>query len=148
MELAITRSCAVDQGTWLREPSQHFVLTIRVAFSEDERWTIDAHSLYHHVILNRTPPWYFPALRQAQRNQDRAAEQGEAFEWPWYVPPSVPPEWILTVARLLEDPVYTVTFDPAYELSEFEPRMMAAFRDFKQFLSAYGSRPETVYRRF
>ena len=148
MELAVTRSCAVDRGSWLRKPSQIFILTVTVNFSEEERWVIDARHLYEHVILDRTPPWYPAALREAERAQERAGKSGEAFEWPWYLPPSVPPEWQLTVARLLEDPVYIVTFTSAWELAGFEPRLMAAFRDFTGFLRTYGARPETVYRRF
>src|SRR4051812_48596595 len=127
MELTVTRSHAVDYGTWLRAPSQLFILTAMVRFSAEESWVIDAHYLYDHVVLDRTPPWYFPALREAQRGQERAERDGGAFEWPWYLPPTVPAEWKLTVAGLLEEPTYTVTFQTAYELAEFEPRMMAAF---------------------
>lgn len=147
MDLAVSRDCTVDRGTWLREPSQRFILATRVDFSEEERWVIGAHHLYQHIVLDRTPPWYFGALREAERAKERAEKSGEAFEWPRYLPPSVPPEWKLTVARLLADPVYTVTFDSAHELAGFEPRLMAAFREFAEFLRAYGSRPGVVHRR-
>lgn len=147
MDLAVTRSWAADRGTWLRAPSRVFFLTATVSFSHKERWAIDAHNLFHHVIFDRTPPWYFPALREAERARERALRDGTRFEWPWYVPPSVPPEWVVTVARLLENPCITVTFDMADELDDFEPRMLTAFAGFKRFLTGYASRPETVHWR-
>ena len=148
MELTVTRSYVKDEGSWLHPPAQSFVLTSNVTFSSEERWIIDTHNLYHHRILDRTPPWYFSALKDAQRSKARAEREGEEFEWPWYVPPTLPEEWWLTVERLLCDPIYIVTFETALELNNFEPRMMAAFAQFGQFLRQYGSRPRTIVRRF
>lgn len=148
MELALTRTAVADPGTWLRAPSQVFSLTALVRFSQEERWLIENYNLFDHLIFDRTPPWYFRSLREAERNQERAEQTGERFDWPWYVPSAAPPEWKLTVAQLLGNPRYTVTFGSAYELAQFEPRMMAAFAEFKQFLRSYGSRPQTVHWRF
>ena len=148
MEIAVSRSHVAHPATWLRDPVQLFLLTTTVRLSQEERWTIDAHNLYHHVIFDRTPPWYFPALREAERAQERAERDGMSFEWPWYVPPSVPPEWIVTVVQLIESPVFTITFGTASELNDLEPRMLAAFAAFKRFLGAYGSRPNMVSWRF
>jgi hypothetical protein len=148
MEITVSRSHVARPATWLRDPTQIFILTTTVRFSHEEHWTIGAYNLHHHVVFDRTPPWYFPARREAERAQERAERDAAPFEWPWYVPRTVPPEWIVTVARIIESPAFAVTFRTASELGEFEPRMMAAFAAFKRFLGAYGSRPSTVYWRF
>lgn len=143
MEIAISRRCELDPGGLLSDPSETFILTIAVTFSEEELWIIRSRNLYHHEILDRTPPWYFPALREAERAKEKAETDGQRFEWPWYLPRAVPPEWKLTVANLLDNPVYAVTFGSAYELAQFEPRLRAALMQFKQFVMGYGARPET-----
>ena len=148
MEIVVSRSHVADPGTWLRDPSKTFMLTVSVSFSHEERWIIEAHSLYHHVVFDRTPPWYLPALREAQRAKERTERDGARFEWPWYLPASVPPEWIVTIRRLLERPVFVVRFNSAAELDAFEPRLMAAFANLKRFLSRYSARPHTVAWRF
>jgi hypothetical protein len=147
MNLAVHRSHDVDPGGWLRQPSQTFVLTTVARFSAEELWVIHSHSLYHHVILDRTPHWYAGALRDALRKQQQAAQDDLAFEWPYWLPPSIPDEWVLTIARLIENPVYVITFRTASELAEFEPRLVMAFSAFKHFLDAYGSRPTTMHWR-
>jgi hypothetical protein len=148
MEVAVCRSHVADPGTWLRQSSQAFVLTAEVRFSQEERWAIEAHNLYHHVIFDRTPPWYLPAFREAERSKERAERDGVRFEWPWFVPLAVPVDWIVTVAGLLASPVFAVSFNTAAELAEFEPRMLGAFARFKRFLDGYDARPQTTYWRF
>lgn len=144
MDVSLTRSYCKDRGSLLREPREIFILVAHVAFSAEDLWVIEAHNLHRHLILDRTPPWYAGELRNAER---RAADDPE-FEWPDYLPPAIPPQWRLTVKRLLADPEYTVTFDSAQELHEFEPRLMAAFAQFGRFLRECGCRPETIWRRF
>lgn len=144
MDVTVTRSWASDRGTWLRAPSQAFVLTATITFSNEERWAIEVHNLFDHVIFDRTPSWYFPALREATRARERAESDGTPYEWPWHLPPSVPPEWIVSVARLLENPRLAITFNTAQELDGFEPRMLAAFANFKRFLTGYAARPDTA----
>ena len=147
MDIAVSRSHIAHPATWLRDPIQLFILTTTVRFSAEERWTIGAYNLYHHVIFDRTPPWYFPALRDAERDRERAERDEVPYEWPWYVPLSPPAEWIVSVARLIESPAFAVTFRTASELDAFEPRMLAAFAQFKQFIGTYGARPNTVHWR-
>ncbi len=148
MQVSLTRSHEDDPGTWWRPSSRSFILIAEIAFSVEDRWIIDAYNLCHHVILDRTPGWYFSALREAERAKERAQQNGERYEWPWHVPPARPEEWALTVERALADPVYAVTFGTAQELADFEPRLLAAFAEFGQFLKRYGSRPRTITRRF
>ena len=143
MEVVVSRRCDTDPGGLLRRASETFTLIIEVTFSAEELWAIRSRNLYHHEILDRTPPWYFTALREAQRAKERAEANGEHFEWPWFLPPSVPPEWKLTVADLLDNPVYAVSFDSAYELTQFEPRLRAACVQLKDFLMGYAARSET-----
>lgn len=143
MEVVVTRRPVDERGGLLREPRLSFVLTVTVSFSHEERWLIDAHHLYHHEIFDRTPPWYWTALRQAEHAKARAQHDGEDFEWPWHVPPTPPEEWRVSIARLIEDPTFTVSFDTAAELDHFERRLRQAFANFKTFLSSYGSRNET-----
>jgi hypothetical protein len=147
MHLAISRGHRGDPGGWLRRPSETFALTTTVTFSADELWVIRAHNLYRHIILDRTPSWYFSALQDAIRQKERMEKEGVVFEWPQHLPPSIPDEWIMAVEHLLRCPQYVVTFRSAYELSQFEPRLRAAFTEFKRFLDTYGSRPTTSYWR-
>lgn len=148
MDVAVTRSQIAQPATWLRDTTQVFILTTAVRFSNEERWAIATYNLYHHVVFDRTPPWYFPALRDAERARKRAADAGARYDWPWYVPPSVPPEWIVTVGRLIREPVFETRFRSAAELDEFEPRILAAFGRFKRFLGQYTNRPHTSQWRF
>jgi len=148
VEVAVAYSHESDPGRWLREPSETFILTARIEFSAEECWLLNTHNLYHHVVFDRTPPWYFSALREAERQQESAERDGLTFVWPYYLPLSIPDEWIVTAARLLENPFYIVTFNTASERAEFEPRLMAALWEFKGFLERCGSRPSVVYRRF
>jgi hypothetical protein len=120
-----------------------FALVTRVAFSMEERWMIEAHDLYHHIAFDRTPQWYAGAVAGAQRRE--AAEPD--FQWPADLPRTAPREWRPTVEALLLDSVYIVTFNSAWELDEFEPRLGSAFEQFSRFLHRYGSRPQTVVRR-
>ena len=147
MDIAVTRSQIADPGGWLRPPSQTFYLLTTVSFTHEERWSIHNHNLYHHVIFDRTPPWYPSALRQARQAQEHAERNGKPYEWPWYVPLEPPAEWQVSVGRLIQVPTFVVTFDTAADLQHFEGRMRAAFENFAQFLRSYSSRPETTYWR-
>ena len=147
MQLAVTRSHEFDPGGWLRQPSQTFVLTTVARFSNEEVWVINTHSLYHHIIVDRTPVWFPGMLRETLRRQEQAERAGQPFEWPHWLPASIPEEWVLSAGRLLVDPLYVVTFRTAHELAEFEPRLCAAFLSFKRFLEGYGSRPATLQWR-
>lgn len=120
-----------------------FALIAVVTFLYEEQWAIAAHCLYHHLVLDRTPPWYATALKNALKR-----EHDPEFIWPTNLPRLVPPHWRLTVGELLDNPIYRVEFDTAQLLHEFEPRFLAAFEIASRFIHSYSSRPETLYRRF
>jgi hypothetical protein len=148
MEVSLTRSFEEDPGGLLRQPSRSFILIATISFSAEDVWVIDTHNLYHHAIVDRTPQWYYPALRENERAEERAKQEGERYDWPWHVPRALPEEWVLTAERALHDPIFAVTFETAQELNDFEPRMIAAFAEFARFLRNYGARPRTITRRF
>ena len=45
MEVVVSRSHIAEPATWLRDPTQLFILTTAVRFSAEERWMIDAYNL-------------------------------------------------------------------------------------------------------
>ncbi|MGE3279577.1 MAG: hypothetical protein AB7H90_05325 [Alphaproteobacteria bacterium] len=145
MRVAVSRGQESGPG---RTPGRFFVLTAHIIFSAENLWAIAHYDLFHHTILDRTPSWYFRMLRDAERAKARAETRREPYEWPRDLPPQLPDEWVLTVEKALRNPIYTVKFDTAQQLSEFEPRMRAAFAEFAAFLNRYGSRPETITWRF
>lgn len=120
-----------------------FALIAAAAFLYEEQWAIEAHCLHHHRILDRTPPWYPAALKNALKR-----EHDPDFVWPDYLPRSAPPQWRLTIGELLEDPIYRVEFTTAQQLQDFEPRLLAAFENTSRFIRSYSNRPEILYRRF
>jgi hypothetical protein len=145
MRIAVSRGQESDPSSM---SGRFFVLTAHITFLAEDLWIIVHHDLFHHTILDRTPPWYFRALRDTERAKTRAEARGEYYQWPRDLPPQLPDEWVLSVEQALRNPIYKVKFDTAQQLSEFEPRMRAAFVQFAKFLSQYGSRPETITWRF
>jgi hypothetical protein len=149
MNVDVERGYVDDPGDFIRPPVRFFKLTATIWFSAEQRWVITAHNLFRHKILDARSPWYERERRKAEQAETRAKERGERYEWPHWLPREIPDDLlILTVERVLRDPILIVTFDSAEELDRFEPRLRAAFEQFAQFLHRYGARPRTVRWRF
>lgn len=149
MNVDVERSYVDNPGDFIRRPIRFFKLTATIQFTAEERWTITTHNLFHHQILDARPPWYERERRKAEQAEVRAKERGERYEWPRWLPRAIPDDLlILTVERVLRDPIFIITFDTAEELARFEPRLQTAFERFTQFLHRYGARPRTVRWRF
>lgn len=138
MDVFVTRQ-VTEHGGLFRPPSLSFVLAFEVQFSAAERWAIERHRLYEHVILDRTPQWYAGALADALKHENER-------DWPSHLPRKVPQEWRLTVRQLLATPTYIVTFGSAEELDEFAPRAREAFRHFTSFLRRYAGSDTALWR--
>jgi hypothetical protein len=106
-----------DPGDFIRPPIRFFKLTATIQFAAEERWIAVNHNLLDYKILDARPPWYERERKKAEQAEARAKERGERYEWPRWLPRAIPDDLlILTVQRVLRDPILVVTFDTAEEL--------------------------------